>query len=96
MFSSISRKLVGAVTAMGSVVGLVLGTAYIGGVDPDILKMAVVGIVGLGGFQVFKQGDVDIMAAKNQPDPKTLAAVADLTKFAEVLGAEGIPGSSAK
>lgn len=58
-----SRKLVGVIASILGVVGLILGLAVI---QPDVFTeavnvvlLAIVGIVGLGGFQVHRQAAID-------------------------------------
>ncbi len=54
-----SRKLVGAVVSMLSIVGLVIGSAVVTGVEVEVLLTAVALIAGLGGYQIHTQGSID-------------------------------------
>lgn len=67
-----SRKLAAAVAAMAGVVGLVLGLAVI---EPGLLTdakevvgVAVIGIIGLGGYHMTKQAEVDRLEPWGQAD----------------------------
>lgn len=54
-----SRKLVGAIAAMLSVVGLVIGSAVVGNVSTEVLLTAIGAVTGLGGYQVQRQARID-------------------------------------
>lgn len=54
-----SRKLAGAIAAMLSVVGLVIGSAVVGNVPAEVLLTAIVAVTGLGGYQVGRQARID-------------------------------------
>ena len=56
-----SRKLAGAVAAMLSIVGIVIGSAVVGGVPVEVQLTAIGAISGLGGYQVWRQARVDIL-----------------------------------
>ena len=67
MNALLSRKLIGSVAAMSHAVGLVLGLAAIRPEtltqSPELVGVALAGILGLGGWQVLKQAAVDAAAA---------------------------------
>jgi len=72
-----SRKLIGSVAAMLCALGLVLGTAALQPSlfsDPSarwILGETLVGIFGLGGWQVAKQAQIDqLNGAKPESQPE--------------------------
>lgn len=54
-----SRKLIGAVSAMLAIVGVVLGSEAVGGVDADTLRLSIGIIAALGGYQIARQAAVD-------------------------------------
>jgi len=66
MNALLSRKLIGSVAAMSHAVGLVLGLAAIRpetfSQSPELVGVALAGILGLGGWQVLKQAAVDVAA----------------------------------
>ncbi len=75
-----SRKLVGLIAAIVGVVGLILGLAVI---QPEVFTdatnvvlLATAGIVGLGGYQVHRQGIIDEQA--DQPLNISLVAPDDI------------------
>src|SRR3989304_4394000 len=66
MNALLSRKLIGSAPAMSHAVGLVLGLAAIRPEtftqSPELVGVALAGILGLGGWQVMKQGGGDAAA----------------------------------
>lgn len=54
-----SRKLVGIVVGMLSIVGVVLGSAVIGNVDKEIVLATIVALGGVTGYFVQKQSELD-------------------------------------
>ena len=73
-----SRKLMGAVSAMVSIVALILGAAQIGSVSQEQIAIGVAAIASLGGIQGIAQAAIDMRKAKTV-DPATLAQVNNLT-----------------
>lgn len=54
-----SRKLVGIVVGMLSIVGVVLGSAAIGNVEKEIVLATIVALVGITGLFVQRQSELD-------------------------------------
>lgn len=54
-----SRKLAGAMAAMLAVVGIVIGSAVVGGVPVEVELTAITAVTGLGGYQIRRQARID-------------------------------------
>lgn len=54
-----SRKLAGAIAAMLTIAGIVIGSAVVGGVPIEVEMTAVLTVAGLGGYQIKRQADID-------------------------------------
>ena len=58
-----SRKLAGVIAAILGVVTIVIGLAFIHPAAltnaERVVGLAIVGVVGLGGFQIYRQGTID-------------------------------------
>lgn len=54
-----SRKLAGALAAMLAVVGIVIGSAVVGGVPVEVELTAIAAVSGLGGYQIQRQARID-------------------------------------
>ncbi len=67
-----SRKLAGAVAAILAVVGITIGSAVVGGVPLEVQLTAIAAVTGLGGYNITRQAQIDMLGVKNGqlPDPR--------------------------